>query len=99
MEVRYRICYCIVVPRFILISLPWKKYYIYLMQDNKLNLDRSDYKHNKLIIGQFTKQAMPFAKKSAQYIDETFERILTVVDVDKSDNVLDVACGTGSISI
>ena len=69
------------------------------MQDNKLNLDRSDYKHNKLIIGQFTKQAMPFAKKSAQYIDETFERILTVVDVDKSDNVLDVACGTGSISI
>lgn len=60
---------------------------------------RSDCNHNKLIIGQFTKQALPFAKKSAQYIDETFEKILTVVDVDKSDNVLDVACGTGSISI
>jgi SAM-dependent methyltransferase len=62
-------------------------------------LVRSDYYHNKLIIGQFTKQAIPFAKKSAQYIDETFEKILTVVDVDKNDNVLDVACGTGSISI
>jgi ubiquinone/menaquinone biosynthesis C-methylase UbiE len=62
-------------------------------------LVRSDYNHNELIIGQFTKQAIPFAKKSAQYIDETFEKILTVVDVDKNDNVLDVACGTGSISI
>ncbi|MGA7370212.1 MAG: hypothetical protein WBX01_13880 [Nitrososphaeraceae archaeon] len=61
-------------------------------------MDRSDHNHSKLIIEQFTKQAIPFAKKSAQHIDETFEKILVVVDVDKSDNVLDVACGTGSIS-
>lgn len=70
-----------------------------MTQRSSLDLDRSDYNHNKLIIGQFTRQAIPFAKKSAQYIDETFERILSVVKVDKSDTVLDVACGTGSISI
>ncbi|HZD35566.1 MAG TPA: hypothetical protein VE130_10205 [Nitrososphaeraceae archaeon] len=62
-------------------------------------MDLADYNHNKLIIEQFTRQAIPFAKKSAQYIDETFEKILSVVEVDKSDNILDVACGTGSISI
>ena len=62
-------------------------------------MDRSDYNNYKLIIGEFTKQAIPIAKKSAEYIDETFERILVVVEVDKSDNELDVACGTGSISI
>jgi ubiquinone/menaquinone biosynthesis C-methylase UbiE len=62
-------------------------------------LDLADYNHNKLIIEQFTKQAIPFAKKSAQYVDETFEKILSVVEVDRKDIVLDVACGTGSISI
>lgn len=62
-------------------------------------MDLVDYNHNKLIIEQFTRQAIPFAKKSAQYIDETFEKILSVVEVDQSDSVLDIACGTGSISI
>lgn len=62
-------------------------------------MDLADYNHDRLIIEQFTKQAIPFAKKSAQYIDETFEKILSVVEVDRKDTVLDVACGTGSISI
>lgn len=63
------------------------------------HLDQLEYNHNKIIIEQFTKQAIPFAKKSSRYIDETFEKILSVVEVDRKDTVLDVACGTGSISI
>jgi ubiquinone/menaquinone biosynthesis C-methylase UbiE len=57
------------------------------------------FDHNELIIDQFTKQAIPFTKKAARYIDETFEKILSVVNVDESDVILDVACGSGLISI
>ena len=57
------------------------------------------FDHNKLIIDQFTKQAIPFTKKAARYIEETFEKILSVVNVDHSDVILDVACGSGLISI
>ena len=57
------------------------------------------FDHNKLIIDQFTKQAIPFTKKAARYIEETFEKILSVVNVDDTDVILDVACGSGLISI
>ena len=56
--------------------------------------------HHKLIIDQFTKQAIPFTKKGGpHYIEETFERILSVVKVNENDIILDVACGSGLISI
>lgn len=57
------------------------------------------YHHNELIIDQFTKQAIPFTKKAAHYIEETFERILSVVKVNENDIILDVACGSGLISV
>ena len=34
--------------------------------------------HNNLIIDQFTKQAIPFAKKSSQHIGEVFEKIHSI---------------------
>ena len=70
-----------------------------MAQTSESGLDQAKYDHNKLIVDQFTLQAIPFAKKSARYIDETFEKILSVTEVDKSDIVLDVACGTGSIAV
>jgi 2-polyprenyl-3-methyl-5-hydroxy-6-metoxy-1,4-benzoquinol methylase len=62
-------------------------------------MDRSACYHNELIIDQFTKQAIPFTKKAAHYIEETFERILSVVKVNENDIILDVACGSGLISV
>ena len=70
-----------------------------MAQRSESGLDQANYDHNKLIVGQFTLQAIPFAKKSARYIDETFEKISSLSEVDKSDTILDVACGTGSIVV
>ena len=53
------------------------------------------FDHNKLIIDQFTKQAIPFTKKAARYIEETFEKILSVVNVDDTDVILDVSLWLG----
>ncbi len=58
-----------------------------------------EYDHRYLIIDQFTKQSVPFAKKSSQYIGEVFERIQTLVHATENDIVLDVASGTGSLSV
>lgn len=55
--------------------------------------------HNNLIIDQFTKQAIPFAKKSSQHIGEVFEKIHSFVRPHENDVVLDVASGTGSLTV
>lgn len=55
--------------------------------------------HNNLIIDQFTKQAIPFAKKSSQHIGEVFEKIHSFVHPHENDVVLDVASGTGSLTV
>ena len=62
-------------------------------------MDNPVYDHRYLIIDQFTKQAVPFAKKSSQYIGEVFERIQTLLQPTENDIVLDVASGTGSLTI
>ncbi len=62
-------------------------------------MDNPVYNHRNLIIDQFTKQAVPFAKKSSQYIGEVFEKIQTLVHATKNDIVLDVASGTGSLTV
>jgi hypothetical protein len=54
-------------------------------------MDNPVYDHRYLIIDQFTKQAVPFAKKSSQYIGEVFKRIQTLVQPTENDIVLDVA--------
>jgi hypothetical protein len=50
--------------------------------------------HNNLIIEQFTKQAIPFAKKSSQHIGEVFEKIHSLVYPQENDTVLDLASGS-----
>ena len=48
-------------------------------------MDNPVYDHRYLIIDQFTKQAVPFAKKSSQYIGEVFERIQTLLQPTEND--------------
>jgi ubiquinone/menaquinone biosynthesis C-methylase UbiE len=83
----------------ILVSLPFLIYPILLFKSKRIIYQSVSFDHNKLIIDQFTKQAIPFTKKAARHIEETFEKILSVVNVDHSDVILDVACGSGLISI
>ena len=51
--------------------------------------------HNQSIIDQFTKQAVPFSKKTAMSSDAIFKLMLEMCEVTSQDNVLDVACGPG----
>src|SRR5262249_61622900 len=51
--------------------------------------------HNRSIIDQFTKQAIPFSKKSQLSSEEILELMLDVCGVTPQDTVLDVACGPG----
>jgi len=81
------------------VLLPFLIYPILLFKSKTIIYLSVSYDHNKLIIDQFTKQAIPFTKKAARYIEETFEKILSVVNIDHSDVILDVACGSGLISI
>jgi SAM-dependent methyltransferase len=74
-----------------------KRPYIFGLKDDSMGNPFSD--HNSLIIDQFTKQAIPFAKKSSQHIGEVFEKIHSLVYPDENDMVLDVASGTGSLTV
>src|SRR5262245_53162342 len=51
-------------------------------------------KHQRLILDQFSKQAVPFS----QMPDQSPELILTASEVGPSDTVLDVACGPGALA-
>jgi GrpB-like predicted nucleotidyltransferase (UPF0157 family)/SAM-dependent methyltransferase/ADP-ribose pyrophosphatase YjhB (NUDIX family) len=50
--------------------------------------------HQRLIVDQFTKQAVPFS----QMPDQSPELILPAAEVDPTDMVLDVACGPGVLA-
>ena len=55
--------------------------------------------HNKSIIDQFTKQAVPFSKKVPAHSNElAFKLIINSIGINKKDAVLDVACGTGMLT-
>jgi ubiquinone/menaquinone biosynthesis C-methylase UbiE len=56
-------------------------------------------RHNRSIIDQFSKQAVPFSKKVPAHSNESaFNLVIDTVGIDKSDNVLDVACGPGMLT-
>ncbi len=56
-------------------------------------------KHNKLIMEQFSKQAVPFSQKVPAHSNEmAFKLILETVGIDENDQVLDVACGPGMLT-
>jgi len=51
--------------------------------------------HNRSIIDQFTKQAIPFSQKSQLSGEEILELMVEACGVTPEDTVLDVACGPG----
>jgi ubiquinone/menaquinone biosynthesis C-methylase UbiE len=51
--------------------------------------------HNESIIDQFTKQAIPFSRKSQLSSDEILDLMVTTCGTTAQDSVLDVACGPG----
>jgi SAM-dependent methyltransferase len=51
--------------------------------------------HNRSIIDQFTKQAIPFSQKSQLSSEEILELMVEACGVTPQDTVLDVACGPG----
>jgi len=55
--------------------------------------------HNKLILDQFSRQAVPFSKKVPAHSNQAaFTLIIKTAGIRKNDNVLDVACGPGMLS-
>jgi ubiquinone/menaquinone biosynthesis C-methylase UbiE len=61
-------------------------------------VDTDSQSHNDLIIYQFTKQAIPFTQNAAHSAEYAVKRLLAISNVGKKDIVLDVACGSGSVS-
>jgi ubiquinone/menaquinone biosynthesis C-methylase UbiE len=62
-------------------------------------VDNNDLSHNNSVISQFTKQAIPFAQMSQHSNQYGLELMLKLSDPRQSDSVLDIACGTGIISV
>jgi ubiquinone/menaquinone biosynthesis C-methylase UbiE len=52
----------------------------------------------RLILDQFTRQAVPFAEMPAHSNDEANRLLIDVAGIDPEDNVLDVACGPGLVA-
>jgi ubiquinone/menaquinone biosynthesis C-methylase UbiE len=62
-------------------------------------LNKKQEKHNKLILDQFSRQAVPFSKKVPAHSNAAaFKLIIKTVGINKKDNVLDIACGPGMLS-
>jgi ubiquinone/menaquinone biosynthesis C-methylase UbiE len=54
--------------------------------------------HNKKIVDQFTKQAVPFTEKMTRNnAEELIEIMLRASGATTKDTVLDVACGPGIV--
>ena len=51
--------------------------------------------HEKLIIDQFTKQAVPFANISGHSAEEATKLLIDMANISKEDTILDGACGPG----
>lgn len=49
----------------------------------------------RLILDQFTKQAVPFAEMPAHFHQESLKLLIDMAQVGPEDTVLDVACGPG----
>jgi SAM-dependent methyltransferase len=55
-----------------------------------------DHAHNQTIIDQFSKQAIPFAKIPGHL--DSLETLVIMSGVTSADEVLDVACGPGTVA-
>lgn len=64
-----------------------------------LDENKDQEEHNRLILDQFSRQAVPFSKKVPALSNEVFFKlIIETIGIDHHDTVLDVACGPGMLS-
>jgi ubiquinone/menaquinone biosynthesis C-methylase UbiE len=61
-------------------------------------MSRSAAEQRRLILDQFTRQAVPFAEMPAHSNDEANRLLIKLAEVGPEDNVLDVACGPGLVA-
>src|SRR5580658_5527984 len=61
-------------------------------------MDDRNESHRRLIVEQFTRQAVPFAEMPIHSSEQADRLVLETVAIDSSDDVLDVACGPGLIT-
>jgi len=59
--------------------------------------DRAE-EQRRLILEQFTKQAVPFAEMPAHSHEESIRLVIDMATVGPEDDVLDVACGPGLVA-
>jgi ubiquinone/menaquinone biosynthesis C-methylase UbiE len=58
---------------------------------------KAHHDHNQTVLDQFSRQAAPFAEKSALSDEAIFQLLLDASGVGPDDTVLDVACGPGLV--
>src|SRR5262245_24976948 len=61
-------------------------------------MDRPADEHRRLILEQFTRQAVPFAERQALTGDDANRLLIALAGVGSEDEVLDVACGPGIVA-
>jgi ubiquinone/menaquinone biosynthesis C-methylase UbiE len=54
--------------------------------------------HNNSIISQFTKQAIPYSKRHNISNESELKQLVELINVNRNDLVLDLACGSGIVS-
>ena len=59
---------------------------------------QADGEHRRLIVKQFTKQAVPFSQMPQHNDEDTNRLVIQTAGIDANDTVLDVACGPGLIT-
>lgn len=62
-------------------------------------MDNNDTAHNKVMVSQFTKQAVPFAQMSQHSNQHGLDLTLKLSDTKEDDTVLDVVCGPGIVDV
>src|SRR5215470_17164438 len=61
-------------------------------------MDERQEEQRRLILDQFTRQAVPFAQMPAHSNDEANRLLIDTAGVNTDDDVLDVACGPGLVA-
>jgi SAM-dependent methyltransferase len=61
-------------------------------------MDRPADEHKRLILDQFTRQAVPFAERHALTGDDANRLLIALTGAGPGDEVLDVACGPGIVA-
>jgi ubiquinone/menaquinone biosynthesis C-methylase UbiE len=68
-----------------------------LLGENEMRTEKQE-SHQKLIMDQFTKQAVPFSEIPGHSNEEATRLFMEMAHLRKEDTVLDVACGPGLLA-